>query len=1842
MEYDAEIMLAFLEEFEGYLPQFRAHLARLETKSKDRDAIDECHRLAHTIKGTAATMGLTEISQQGLAMEQALLPVVEKKAPYTPDVGMILRARLERVEHLLEELQRQYQEPPAVPASVASLPPPVATSPAPAQAAGFELDFNFDEDLAQVPGFSSTDHSIPDFRAFQPASATPPKPSAPEPTLQPFSLDFDAPSAPAPFTLDSTFQPEAMPEPFSLDNFGVTPEAAPPSPKANAQPEPAPFTLERAYEVPSGGDDNFDWLSPAFTEPDSNADAAIELLSPQNQNTNRHDEQKITHPLFTPLDYFDLGPELEQELAAEQRSKTAANSDSFTTEPGSTETGFEQPNLAHLSEFLQNSSSITFEHFEPQIDDTSQRAVNAELNEKEFVMADWIAPASGTGSSSEDSQSELEDESLLGLKGFSLDDLLTNPELDEQVVASREPTPPSVSTQPGFEIQALPNDIPTGEVSLFKPDNLPGFPPPVDLSEFEDISSVPYRADLGSVQAFDLSDSPDDFTDAADLLAQFDTDPGMLVEGSFPSFAKTNTSEPVKKQTFEQPVAFEPSPLIAGPEMQSFVPEALPETEQALPFVFPSIQDNSTDAIKPATFEQFGGQAEPEQLPEFDFDFVDEDYSNSKAFQTEFEAIRQRGLVDQPELAAFDDDLEPASFEDQPTVRPVVSSENVSATEKAELPLIDNFDEKASYAVEAPVVYEVASVPVEEVALPAPEIPGLAEAESSLEPASEAPRLKENDLFDMELTPEEAAALAELEAAGSAADGENLEMDFDMGALWLAEAQSDIDKLKDLVADFGEDEDNERDARKINEIVVRLRKGAEMMDLEGIARQLGVIETASQAIIGGELQPYMSGRDILSYELATLMILLEPFEEGARDYLTNVEAEQAAALAATAAPVAAPAKAEEPSEEAAVQAEPEIELAEPVVDLTSMAATAAPSPAVSSASPAGTPPVGTPPAGVEVDEELAMVFADEAEEHIQNLDTRLAQLERNPSNRELLREIRRTAHTLKGSAAMVGFQVISQTAHLMEDLLDRLYDGSLEVSEDVVQLLFITFNAIDNMVRGLAAGKTEDVSRLEMLRPRYAELLSGAAQEEQGAGGIIIFEKKARPVPAAIRAAQEETLVTRAFSEEDLAAIEAAQAEQAAQEQAELTAATPAVAASTALPETEIAARVPIKRLDGMMNQVGELVINRTVLERRNQILMRTAEELALSIKRLQRVSRELETRYEVELLKNSAAPLMSATAAPYRTNGNGFGISGEELPYGPEYGKSSTTEFDTLEMDQYTEFHTLSREMSETVADLAAAQRELENLRNDLENVTIQQSRITDDLQDKLVKVRLMSISNLTPRLYRTIRTLAASQNKEIEFVVSGENTQVDKTIFEEIGDPLLHMIRNAVDHGVESPEERVSQGKPAKATITFVARNEGSQVVIEVRDDGRGMNTEELRQRAVEKGLVKADAQLTREEIFDLIFLPGFSTSVTISEISGRGIGMDVVRASVLKLKGSIETQSEEGKGTTFIIRLPTTLAITRAMLVRANGYSYAIPLNVVEQTTRFEAELVDHYGSRPAYKLESGYVPLLELGQILRLPEHAQRGPDPEDEDKPGLRREQPLLVINGPERVVLRVDKLLGQQEVVVKNLGTHIKYVPGVIGATTLGSGEVILILNVYDLIEQTIGKRSRSGTGVAGVNLSGRAAWQRVRSEIQARRGMTGMLGQAPRPAERRNPLIQVVDDSLSMRKVLSGALEKAGYRVRTSKDGQEALETIQQSAPDLIIMDIEMPRMDGYELTSILKGRESFYQIPVVMLTSRAGIKHRQKAEEVGADGFLVKPYKEEELLQIVATLLERARAQV
>jgi chemosensory pili system protein ChpA (sensor histidine kinase/response regulator) len=464
-----------------------------------------------------------------------------------------------------------------------------------------------------------------------------------------------------------------------------------------------------------------------------------------------------------------------------------------------------------------------------------------------------------------------------------------------------------------------------------------------------------------------------------------------------------------------------------------------------------------------------------------------------------------------------------------------------------------------------------------------------------------------------------------------------------------------------------------------------------------------------------------------------------------------------------------------------------------------------------------------------------------------------------------------------------------------------------------------------------------------------------------------------------------------------------------------------------------------------------------------------------------------------------------------------------------------------------------------------------------------------------------MVPLATLANRLHRTVRVSARKRGKVAELVLDGVSTELDKTVMEQLAGPLEHLLRNAVDHGIEDSESRRAAGKPECGVIRLSAAYEGTQVVVHLTDDGSGLDLDKIRKTAIQLGYhTEAEAAiLTPADLSDLIFEPGFSTAESITEISGRGIGLDVVKAGVEALKGTVSLHSREGQGVKFTIRLPMTLVITKVLMLEAQQERYAIPLAAVTRTTRIDSSQIELSGQRQMIKLEDRVLPVVHLAEWLEM-----RAPG---EPPPGR---LPLVVVRAGEgEVALIADRVMEAREVMVKPLEGLLRRVPRMTGATILGDGSVVLIVNPVDL-----------------------SATQQQRAQAPVRRRV---------PARRGSFEILIVDDSPSVRRAVANLVRNAGWIPSQAKDGVEALEILQRGdrRPDAILMDIEMPRMDGFELTSSLRSQTALRSVPVIMLTSRSGEKHRKKAIEVGVNEYLVKPFQDDALVEVIRRCVEESR---
>ncbi|ATB59380.1 Histidine kinase/HSP90-like ATPase superfamily protein [Xanthomonas citri pv. fuscans] len=595
--------------------------------------------------------------------------------------------------------------------------------------------------------------------------------------------------------------------------------------------------------------------------------------------------------------------------------------------------------------------------------------------------------------------------------------------------------------------------------------------------------------------------------------------------------------------------------------------------------------------------------------------------------------------------------------------------------------------------------------------------------------------------------------------------------------------------------------------------------------------------------------------------------------------------------------------------------------------------------------------------------------------------------------------------------------------------------------------------------------------------------------------------------------------------------------------------------------------RVRADLLDRLVNHAGEVAIYRSRLEQQLGAFRGAMGELDRTNARLRDQLRRLDLETEAQIVAR----------------------------YQREQDQGDRT-FDPLELDRFSTLQQLSRALNESAADLGGLQGVLEDLSRQYDGLLQQQSRVSSELQDGLMRARMVPFDGLVPRLRRVVRQAASDTGKQVHLVLEGTQGELDRNVLDRMVAPLEHMLRNSVAHGLETPEQRRDAGKPEEGSIAIRLRREGSEIVLEVADDGAGLDREAIRRRGEERGLIEPGQELSEAELDHLIFASGFSTSEQVSQLAGRGVGMDVVRNEVRQLGGSVDIHSVRGQGATFTLRLPQTLAVTQAVFVRIGETTFAVPVGSVSgigriSRTRYESGEGGYHYAGEEYVLH-------DLGSLVGQPAARADG-----------QAQVPLLLVRaGDLRAAVAIDQVLGNREVVVKPVGLQIASVPGIYGATITGDGRVVVILDVAPLVRRFLAQPARPSL------------------ETQAE-------------AQRQVPLVMVVDDSLTMRKVTSRVLERHNLDVSTARDGVEALELLEERVPDLMLLDIEMPRMDGYELATAMRADPRFKAVPIVMITSRSGEKHRQRAFEIGVQRYLGKPYQELDLMRNVYDLLGIAR---
>lgn len=786
----------------------------------------------------------------------------------------------------------------------------------------------------------------------------------------------------------------------------------------------------------------------------------------------------------------------------------------------------------------------------------------------------------------------------------------------------------------------------------------------------------------------------------------------------------------------------------------------------------------------------------------------------------------------------------------------------------------------------------------------------------------------------------------------------------------------------------------------------------------------------------------------------------------------------------------------------------------------------------------------------DIDLDILETFVSEADELLEEIDLALQGWERDWSSKDHVESLKRSLHTLKGGARMAGLEQLGSLSHELEsevivleskpDKLNRdIFQGLLRQQDYLLESLNVARRLFDDAEEQEFASAETGVREEADVDIQRPD----SSVEEASTGAELVIQTV---LPHVVDEAETQF-------KPDAAALKMPEIKRQSTSQ-EMT-------------------KVPASLLESVVNLAGETSISRGRVEQHVSEFSFTLDEMEATIQRLKDQIRRIGMETEAQVMFRQ-----------------------EQLE------ASSIDEgFDPLEMDRYSQLQQLSRSLLESSSDLQDLKNTLVDKSRGADAELLAQSRINTDLQEQLMQSRMVPFLRVVPRLRRMVRQLSNELGKKVELYLANVEGEMDRAVMEQMLAPLEHMIRNSIDHGIESEEERLKLGKPEAGAISIGLVREGGDILLQLSDDGRGLNVESIRQRAIQLGLMAENSDLSDQEVIQFIFQPSFSTTEAVTQVSGRGVGMDVVNSQVRELDGSIQTVTRKGEGTQFSIRLPFTVSINRALMIDIGEDRYALPLNSVDGVVRVSSMELEHYYRFPDARLEyaGGRYEVRYLGSLL----------SEELTPKVDMSVESVFLVLVHSETrlYAVQVDRLAGSSEIVVKSLGPQFSQVPGLSGATLLGDGRVVVILDLLALLRAQVAIK-------AGVEIHD-SREEASHSEV---------------------PTVMVVDDSVTVRKVASRFLEREGFLVVTARDGVEAMKLLQESQPDIMLLDIEMPRMDGFEVARRVKANEELKQIPIIMITSRTGEKHRKRALDLGVEGYLGKPYQEEELLEAMTTLMD------
>ena len=834
---------------------------------------------------------------------------------------------------------------------------------------------------------------------------------------------------------------------------------------------------------------------------------------------------------------------------------------------------------------------------------------------------------------------------------------------------------------------------------------------------------------------------------------------------------------------------------------------------------------------------------------------------------------------------------------------------------------------------------------------------------------------------------------------------------------------------------------------------------------------------------------------------------------------------------------------------------------------------------------------------VDYDEELVDIFLEEGTEILDESDHTINDWMQDVENRSHLEALQRQLHTLKGGARMAGIQAIGDLSHSIESMLTAVVEDQLSPSEEMFNVMQQAHDRLVLMLEQVS--KRQSITDAPELIKQVEGVIAGESiTEEEIDSAIQIDDEVVTETSENLEIETVDSIDNVVVDEDESIEIEApevsdnvvqlepvkvepeqeVEAEEASLP-ASITEETEEAKEIEAAPSRAVEARgreqvrVRADLLDNLVNFAGEVSIYRSRLEQQSNAFRYNLQELNDTIARLRGQLRQFEMEAEAQI--------------QHRLE---------------ETGSRTHEDFDPLEFDRFTQMQTLSRGMLESLNDLDSLRGILTNLTRESETLLVQQARVNTELQEGLMRTRMVPFVGQVPRLRRIVRQTAQELNKKIELHIEGADNELDRNVLERILSPIEHMLRNAISHGIEKPKQRVAAGKPEQGNIYFAVAKEGSDIVVRVRDDGAGIDLDAIREKAISKGQLKPDAKISNQALLDFILESGFSTASEVTQISGRGVGMDVVNNEIKQLGGILNIDTIKGQGTSFSINLPLTLSITRALMVNVGDELFAIPLIGVEGVERVSNQELKklHASENAVYRWLDEDSQFLHLGSVMGVCE-----PRLTDEEK----HTSLLMVRSGDLHAAIQVEGLIGSREVVVKPVGPQLSTLRGISGATIMGDGRVVLILDLGVLIRLANMQREETGEVNTPVDVV----------------------------VEERKPVVMVVDDSITVRKVTTRLLERNDMEAISAKDGVDALAQLQEVRPDVMLLDVEMPRMDGFELATNMRNDDSLKDIPIIMITSRTGEKHRERALSIGVNDYMGKPYNENELLESINTLIEK-----